>query len=288
MKSLIFPDQLSDFSFAQLVEKATLHREPKESIIMRRFQFNSRLRSLDESVADYVAALQRLAEHCTFSDMLDEMLHDCVVCGINNFAIQKRLLAEAELMLTKAVAVAQATEIADTGVKELQSCTARASSVFTKEDKSIHKFTHTPTANSMDNFSKVKECYCCGAKHNPDQCRFKSEKCHACGKQGHIARVCRSKKKVQITETDSSTLATNQMTELESTDYTLFPVGCGDGKPLHTTVYVEDHPFVMEVDTRAALSLINESVYKSSPFLNKLPLHPSMVQLCIYTGEEIQ
>ena len=64
---------------------------------------------------------------------------------------------------------AQATEIVDTGVKELQSCTARASSVFTKEDKSIHKFTHTPTAKSTDNSSKVKECYHCGAKHNPDQ-----------------------------------------------------------------------------------------------------------------------
>ena len=71
------------------------------------------------------------------------------------------------------------------------------------------------------------------------------------------------------------------MTELVSTDYTLFPVGCRDGKALQTTLYVEDHPFVMEVD------LINESVYKSSPFLNKLPLQPSTVQLRTYTGEEI-
>ena len=287
MKSLVFPDQLSDFSFAQLVEKVKLHREPKASIIVRRFQFNSRSRARDESIADYVAALQRLAEHCAFGDMLDEMLRDRVVCGINNSAIQKRLLAEPELTLTKAVAVAQATEIADTGVKELQSCTARASSVFTKEDRSIHKFTHTPTAKFTDNANKVKECYRCGAKHNPDQHRFKSEKCHACGKQGHIAKVCRSKKKVQTIKTDSSTLATNQMTELESTDYTLFPVGCRDGKPLQTTLYVEDHPLVMEVDTGAALSLINESVYKSSPFLNKLFLQSSTVQLRTYTGEEI-
>ena len=287
MKSLVFPDQLSDFSFAQLVEKVKLHREPKASIIVRRFQFNSRSRARDESIADYVAALRRLAEHCAFGNMLDEMLRDRVVCGINNSAIQKRLLAEPELTLTKAVAVAQATEIADTGVKELQSCTARVSSVFTKEDRSIHKFTHTPTAKFTDNAHKVKECYRCGAKHNPDQCRFKSEKCHACGKQGHIAKVCRSKKKVQTIKTDSSTLATNQMTELESTDYTLFPVGCRDGKPLQTTLYVEDHPLVMEVDTGAALSLINESVYKSSPFLNKLFLQSSTVQLRTYTGEEI-
>ena len=94
------------------------------------------------------------------------------------------------------------------------------------------KYTHTPTSKSTDKSSKVKECYRCGAKHNPDQCHLKSEKCYACGKRGHIARVCRSKKKVKTTKTDSSTLATNQMTELKSTDYTLLPVGGRDGKPL--------------------------------------------------------
>ena len=90
IKSLVFPKQLDDFSFQQLVEKVKLHREPKVSIIMRQFQFNTRNRSLDELVADYVAALRRLAEHCALANMLDKMLRDRLVCGINNFAVQKR------------------------------------------------------------------------------------------------------------------------------------------------------------------------------------------------------
>ena len=57
MKSLVFPDPLTDFTFAQLVEKVQVHREPKTSTILRRFQFNSRTCTPDESVADYVAAL---------------------------------------------------------------------------------------------------------------------------------------------------------------------------------------------------------------------------------------
>ena len=251
MKSLVFPDQLSDFSFAQLVEKVKLHREPKASIIVRRFQFNSRSRARDESIADYVAALRRLAEHCAFGNMLDEMLRDRVVCGINNSAIQKRLLAEPELTLTKAVAVAQATEIADTGVKELQSGTARASSVFTKEDRSIHKFTDTPTAKFTDNASKVKECYRCGAKHNPDQCRFKSEKCHACGKQGHIARVCRSKKKVQTNPNSGGRRP--QTKQAGRTQY----VGCNpnpeqeentDDLPIYRVSKPSSHPSTVELE----------------------------------------
>ena len=256
-----------------------MHREPKASIIVRRFQFNSRTRSLDESVADYVAGLRRLAEHCGFNGMLEEMLRDRVVCGINNSAIQKRLLAESDLTLTKAISVAQAAEIADTGVRELQSSTG-ASSGFSKEEKSLHKFTTT------DNSSKSKDCYHCGAKHNPDQCCFKSEKCHACGKQGHIAKVCRSKKKLHTSKSESRLQPTNQVIEFTSstTDYTLFPVSNPEGKPLQTTVDVEDHPFMMEIDTGAAVSLINETTYKSQ---SKLPLQSLMVQLRMYTGETI-
>ena len=81
--------------------------------------------------------------------------------------------------------MAQAAEIADTGVKELQPTTASANNMFT-EDKEIHKFISGPSVKPQDHYVEPKECYCYGAKHNPDRCRFKLEKCHACGKQGHI------------------------------------------------------------------------------------------------------
>ena len=79
------------------------------------------------------------------------------------------------------------------------------------------------------------------------------------------------------------------MIELTSstTDYTLFPVSTPEGKPLQTTMDVENHPFVMEIDTGAAVSLINETAYKSSPFLSRLPLQSSILQLRTYTGETI-
>ena len=92
--------------------------------------------------------------------------------------------------------------------------------------KSLHKFTTTATVKPKDNPEKSKDCYRCGAKHKPDQCRFKSEKFHACGKHGHISRVCQSKKKLQTSKNESSSQPTNQVIELTSstTDYTLFPV----------------------------------------------------------------
>ena len=38
-----------------------------------------------------------------------------------------------------------------------------------------------------------KPCYRCDKiGHFPNQCRFKGAYCHACGKKGHIAPVCKS------------------------------------------------------------------------------------------------
>ena len=37
MKSSVFPDPLTDFTFAQLMEKVQVYREPKTSTILRQF-----------------------------------------------------------------------------------------------------------------------------------------------------------------------------------------------------------------------------------------------------------
>ena len=67
----------------------------------------------------------------------------------------------------------------------------------------------------------------------------------------------------------------------------MLPIGGQESRILQTTVKLEGHPFVMEVDTGAAVSLINENVYKSSPVLRRLPLQLSSIQLRTYTGEGI-
>ena len=96
------------------------HREPKPSVIIQRYQFNSRQRATSETVAEYVAAFHKLAAHCNFGNTLDKMLCDRLVCGIANTAVQKRLLTGPELTFTKAVTIAQAVEFTEKGSRELQ------------------------------------------------------------------------------------------------------------------------------------------------------------------------
>ena len=193
LRSLVLPTPLTELSFKDLVAKMKAHREPKPSVVVQRYQFNSRQRATSETVAEYVAALRKLAEHCNFGDTLDEMLRDRLVCGIANAAVQKRLLTEPELTFTKAVTIAQAVELAEKGSRELQS--------VRDPPKDIHKFSHLTnskkSSHKQDDVGKDKSstgnCYRCGGKHHQSTCRFKSEMCRFCNKLGHIAKVCKSR-----------------------------------------------------------------------------------------------
>ena len=57
-------------------------------------------------MAQYIAVLKKLGEHCEFGDYLEEAMRDRFVCGLRNEAIQKRLLTEKSLTFRKAVEVA--------------------------------------------------------------------------------------------------------------------------------------------------------------------------------------
>ena len=88
-----------------------------------------------ESVANYLADLRRLALTCDFSNFLDEALCDKFVSGLIDEAIQCRLLAEADLTLTKALTLAQAMETA----KDLKEINQTGVESETTYHLSLHK-----------------------------------------------------------------------------------------------------------------------------------------------------
>ena len=106
--------------------------------------------------------------------------------GIADLRIQHRLLAEDKLTFAKALELAQAMELSAKDIKEMQGGA-------TPQPVSVNK------VQGQDGAAKASKnsssCHRYGGKHPAFRCRFKTEKCRACGKVGHIARMCRSKKK---------------------------------------------------------------------------------------------
>ena len=96
---MVTPKKPKEKSYKELVELLATHLEPKPSVIIERFKFNSRFRHEGETAAQYLAELWNLVWYCEYGQNLDEMLLDRIVCGNNDGKIKCRLLSDKELTL---------------------------------------------------------------------------------------------------------------------------------------------------------------------------------------------
>nr|XP_021327326.1 uncharacterized protein LOC110438662 [Danio rerio]XP_021332015.1 uncharacterized protein LOC110438662 [Danio rerio] len=192
LRSLICPEKPGDKTYEELVTVLKTHYNPKPSEIVPRIKFNSRTRKNGETVADFVAELKKLAQHCEYGSTLPQMLRDILVCGVNDDRMQRRLLSEVELTFEKALTICQAMESANKNVRDLQGLlmedTAQTMKSF-KGPAAVHRvYTFEKKGRQKDTV-----CYRCKGQHAPEECKFLNELCHKCGKRGHIKRACRAK-----------------------------------------------------------------------------------------------
>ena len=92
------------------------------------------------------------------------------MCGVRSEALQKKLLTEADLTMTRAQEIGQGMECADQGARDLKGEAATRS---------------TEEVNVAAAFAKSSprvKCHRCGRRHDPKQCKFKDAICHKCGK----------------------------------------------------------------------------------------------------------
>ena len=247
LRNLLTPDKPGDKSYAELVKVLTDHFSPKPSEIMQRSKFYSRSRKPGESISTFVAELRATAEYCNFGTSLNAMIRDRVVCGINEDAIQKRLLAEGDtLTLTKALSLAQAYE---TAVKDATTLLPSNAS-----PQQIHRVQSAAKAQSK------KPCYrCTRTGHSPGACRFRKERCHNCSKIGHIKKACRQADKVGV---PSRNVQFVDQTETPTKDeYPLFTLTVSQTTPIVLPVEINHKRVSMELDTGAAVSLVSEETY---------------------------
>ena len=84
-------------SYDELTKLLSEHDNSKPSILLQRFRFNSRVRQQSESVATFVAALQKT----DFGGTLKDMLRDRLVCGINQDRIQQKQILHWKLHIQR-------------------------------------------------------------------------------------------------------------------------------------------------------------------------------------------
>ena len=285
IRNLTAPEKPTEVAYSEIVALVKVHHTPKPSVTVQRYKFHTRTQQPGESVAVFVAELRQLSEHCEFGTTLEDMIRDRLVCGVANSSIQGRLLAEQSLTLKQAHDLARAIETAEKNVRDLQG---------PKQSTAVHTVMHKQRG-AEHRTGTENPCHQCGGKHLPQQCRFKTNVCHACKKRGHLARMCRTKKsQAGVGRNGQGQGIKPQRTHLleggekephTAESYTLFPVQSQRVSPIQVKMRVKSVEIVMELDTGAALSVISEQTYWRMWPHGAPDLGPSNVSLHTYTGE---
>ena len=290
LRSLVAPSLPQEKTFAELSEVLKVHFEPKPLVIAERFLFHKRSQALGESIANYMAELRKLSTHCEFGDHLNEALRDRLVCGMRDTDTQRKLLTMASLTLTKALEVAQGAEAAQINSKALKG-----------ED------THLNAVG--------KECYRCGNNtHDQNDCWYREQDCLHCGKRGHKASVCRSKKRSKprpptnrfrqpndstyrgrprnrVLPKDnkyvSNSVDPGEADEASDSEYLpLYRVGEATAPPIKVSMLINNKPLTFEVDTGAAVTIMSQTEFQKS--FPEGELRESPLLLKTYSGERLQ
>ncbi|KAM7296545.1 uncharacterized protein ISCGN_021703 [Ixodes scapularis] len=127
LRSLCSPATPAETPYADIVSKLTSHFTPRPSVIVQRFSFHKRSQQPGEDIAEFVADLRRLSEHCEFGVFLEDMLRDRLVCGVRDEGLQRRLLAESTLDFKKAYDKAVAAEYATRQTENIRGALPAAS-----------------------------------------------------------------------------------------------------------------------------------------------------------------
>ena len=97
LQNLLLPACPRDNSYNKLLEVLKRHYDPQPLAIGERFRFYQQLQKPGEMIANFLADLRPLRIRCNFDDFLDQALCDRFVCGVQNEALQKKLLTEGDL-----------------------------------------------------------------------------------------------------------------------------------------------------------------------------------------------
>uniref|UniRef100_A0AAR2J737 Retrotransposon gag domain-containing protein n=1 Tax=Pygocentrus nattereri TaxID=42514 RepID=A0AAR2J737_PYGNA len=137
LRSLVAPVAPGTKTYEQVVTVLRDHFTPKPLVIAERFRFHKRNQGEGETVAQYVAVLKKLSEHCEFGGYLEDALRDRFVCGLKCEAVQKRLLTEDKLTFKRAVEHAVSAETATRDVHPAHSQTKQCPQILPTTQRAI-------------------------------------------------------------------------------------------------------------------------------------------------------
>ncbi|XP_029178534.1 uncharacterized protein LOC114946247 [Nylanderia fulva] len=170
--------------YTKAVQVLEEYFKPRMNTTYERHIFRNLSQGTGETMVQYVSRLRQQAKNCNFEDA------DTEICGqviekCHSTKLRRRLLEKCEVKLNEVLEIAKTMEAVSLQTKDIE---GEAVARITDRKKQV-KTGVTKTTNSV-------ECYRCGYKghkYTNEKCPAREKTCSKCGKQGHFARVCKTR-----------------------------------------------------------------------------------------------
>lgn len=182
LRSLLLPKTPSTSSYPEVVFALKEHYSPRRSVVSERYHFNQRKQASQETVAEFVVQLKKLASLCDFGAFLEQALRDRLIAGLHSEAIRCRLLAmsDSELTWDRVCNTATAMEaaakdavemVAENTAEQSASCSDihwQSQSAALRRSSQSGACTGHGSGNTKTSVTRTKTiCQRCGGQHAP-------------------------------------------------------------------------------------------------------------------------
>ncbi|XP_042148590.1 uncharacterized protein LOC120843447, partial [Ixodes scapularis] len=156
--------------------------------------FHRRVQNPDETIDQYVTALQTLVDRCDYGDFKQRMLCNRLVVSIRDGKLSETLQMDSQLTLASALAKAWLKETVRQQQRELRP----EESPVTSEDVNIdavRRYSGTSWRQGSEKLACSREWYCssCGGNQPPrSACPARAAKCFNCSNRGRFSKICRT------------------------------------------------------------------------------------------------
>lgn len=195
-------------TLAATLEKFDQHFRPVKNVIFERLRFNQIVQTRDQSIHDFITALQTQAESCEYGTMKADLVRDRIVVGVNSTRLRQYLLnLEGDLTLDICIRkskqwLSQEKELDDIKSppigEDVDALFTRPTDARKDRNQNKSHFNKKPGSQPARSSRQARPgehtCRRCGlfTKHQESDCPARTSKCTKCDKVGHWAPVCRS------------------------------------------------------------------------------------------------
>ncbi|CAF2018933.1 unnamed protein product [Rotaria magnacalcarata] len=257
--SVCKPKKPTEYTYEEIIRKLRTNYARVTFSSTERIKFFATHQESSQILTDFANSLRDKAVTCKFpNSFYEDALITAFVGGLKTENVRKHLMQQNLETFEQTINTARIFEsVLIQGANDKN---------YLSEEFPVMKIQESHKQSSESHYKSA--CSSCGSTDHPrSKCRFLNVTCHKCNKQGHIAKVCRSR--AVPNESNVNTICSVTVEQIS------------DEHPIRIPIQIDDLNVTFELDTGSPITIINERIWND---MGKPNLQPVKTTHCSYSG----